>query len=175
MGGRRHRGSRDGGASLAAIEAAYRDGFERFATVAAAIVGSQAGARDAVQDGFAAAIRNRRQFRGEGSLEGWLWKTVVNEARSQRRRRFAAESAEARVFDRVAEGDWDERLEAGGVVGALVASLPQQQRLVVFLRYYADLTYQQIAEALELQPGTVAATLNRAHEVLRLRLEEVAR
>jgi RNA polymerase sigma-70 factor (ECF subfamily) len=169
MGGRRHEG-----ASLAAIEAAYRDGFERFATVAAAIVGSQAAARDAVQDGFAAAIRNRRQFRGDGSLEGWLWRTVVNEARSQRRRRVAAESAESRVYDRVSEAGWDERLDADGVVGALVASLPQQQRLVIFLRYYADLTYQQIAEALELQPGTVAATLNRAHEVLRLRLEEVA-
>ena len=72
------------------------------------------------------------------------------------------------------EAGWDERLDADGIVGALVASLPQQQRLVIFLRYYADLTYQQIAEALELQPGTVAATLNRAHEVLRLRLEEVA-
>ena len=169
MGGRRHEG-----ASLAAIEAAYRDGFERFATVAAAIVGSQAAARDAVQDGFAAAIRNRRQFRGDGSLEGWLWRTVVNEARSLRRRRVAAENAESRVFDWVTEAGWDERLDADGVVGALVASLPQRQRLVIFLRYYADLTYQQIAEALELQPGTVAATLNRAHEVLRLRLEEVA-
>ena len=60
MGGRRHEG-----ASLAVIEAAYRDGFERFAIVAAAILGSQAAARDAVQDGFAAAIRNRRQFRGD--------------------------------------------------------------------------------------------------------------
>jgi RNA polymerase sigma factor (sigma-70 family) len=166
------------GASLAAIEAAYREGFERFATVAASIVGSQAGARDAVQDGFAAAIRNRRQFRGDGSLEGWLWRTVVNEARTQRRRRATAESAEARVFDWVSEPLWDEQLEGRlnelGVVGALVASLPERQRLVVFLRYYADLSYGQIAEALELQPGTVAATLNRAHEVLRLRLEEVA-
>src|SRR6478735_7389923 len=102
MGGRRHEG-----ASLAVIEAAYRDGFERFAIVAAAIVGSQAGARDAVQDGFAAAIRNRRQFRGDGSLEGWLWHTVVNEARTQRRRRVAAESAEARVSDWVSVAEWD--------------------------------------------------------------------
>jgi RNA polymerase sigma factor (sigma-70 family) len=167
-------GPRREGASLAAIEAAYRDGFERFATVAASIVGSQAGARDAVQDGFAAAIRNRRQFRGDGSLEGWLWRTVVNEARTQRRRRVTAESAEARVFDWVSEPLWGEQFEGHGVVGALVASLPERQRLVVFLRYYADLSYSQIAEALELQPGTVAATLNRAHEVLRLRLEEVA-
>ena len=161
MGGRRHEG-----ASLAAIEAAYREGFERFATVAAAIVGSQTAARDAVQEGFAAAIRNRRQFRGDGSLEGWLWRTVVNEARSQRRRRVAAESAESRVFDWVTEAAWDERLDGGRRRRRARRVAPEQQRLVIFLRYYADLTYEQIAEALELRPGTVAATLNRAHQVL---------
>jgi RNA polymerase sigma-70 factor (ECF subfamily) len=163
------------GASLAAIEAAYREGFERFATVAASIVGSQAGARDAVQDGFAAAIRNRRQFRGDGSLEGWLWRTVVNEARTQRRRRVTAESAESRVHEWFTEDGWDERLEGNGVVGALVASLPQQQRLVVFLRYYADLDYRSIAHALGIEVGTVSATLSSAHRALRRQMEEVER
>jgi len=53
--------------------------------------------------------------------------------------------------------------------------LPERQRLVVFLRYYADLDYSAIAEALEISPGTVAATLNSARASLRSVLEEVPR
>ena len=44
---------------------------------------------------------------------------------------------------------------------------------MVFLRYYADLSYDQIAEALGVRPGTVAASLNAAHATLRRNLEEV--
>jgi DNA-directed RNA polymerase specialized sigma24 family protein len=46
---------------------------------------------------------------------------------------------------------------------------------VLFLRYYADLGYAAIADALGIQPGTVAATLNHAHAALRKLLEEVPR
>jgi RNA polymerase sigma factor (sigma-70 family) len=53
--------------------------------------------------------------------------------------------------------------------------LPERQRLVLFLRYYADLGYSAIAEALGISPGTVASTLNAAHESLRRNLEEVRR
>ena len=51
--------------------------------------------------------------------------------------------------------------------------LPERQRLAVFLRYYADLDYAAIGEALGIRTGTVAATLNAAHVALRARLEEV--
>ena len=51
--------------------------------------------------------------------------------------------------------------------------LPERQRLVLFLRYFADLPYEAIADALEISPGTVAATLNAAHRSLRRRLQEV--
>ena len=51
--------------------------------------------------------------------------------------------------------------------------LPERQRLVLFLRYFADLPYEAIADALQISPGTVAATLNAAHRSLRLWLEEV--
>ena len=58
-------------------------------------------------------------------------------------------------------------------VRTLIASLPERQRLAVFLRYYADLDYEAIAVALGVQPGTVAATLHAAHSSLRGRLQEV--
>jgi len=46
---------------------------------------------------------------------------------------------------------------------ALVATLPERQRLVLFLRYYADLDYQAIGGVLGIATGTVSATLNQAH------------
>jgi RNA polymerase sigma factor (sigma-70 family) len=54
-----------------------------------------------------------------------------------------------------------------------VAGLPERQRLVVFLRYYADLDYRSIAAALDVEVGTVSATLASAHRSIRRALEEV--
>ncbi len=54
-----------------------------------------------------------------------------------------------------------------------LSRLPERQRTAVFLRYYADLDYAAISEALGISAGTVAATLNAAHTALRTRLEEV--
>jgi RNA polymerase sigma factor (sigma-70 family) len=55
---------------------------------------------------------------------------------------------------------------------AAIAALPERQRLAVFLRYYADLDYAAIAEALGIERGTVAATLNVAHRKLESSLKE---
>jgi len=62
-----------------------------------------------------------------------------------------------------------------GAVEAMVALLPERQRLALFLRYYADLDYDAIATALGIKPGTVAATLHAAHAALRRQLLEVER
>jgi len=53
-----------------------------------------------------------------------------------------------------------------------LAHLPERQRTAVFLRYYADLDYAAIGEALGIRTGTVAATLNAAHAALHTELEE---
>src|SRR5258708_6342088 len=73
------------GASPAQIEAVYRDRFDQLLRVCRAITGSDEAACDAVQDGVARALRSREQFSGRGSLEGWIWRAVVNAARNQRR------------------------------------------------------------------------------------------
>jgi RNA polymerase sigma factor (sigma-70 family) len=58
-------------------------------------------------------------------------------------------------------------------VRALLARLPERQRLVLFLRYYADLDYDAIATALGISSGTVGATLHAAHAALRPHIQEV--
>ena len=59
-------------------------------------------------------------------------------------------------------------------VSEMVARLPERQRLVLFLRYYADLDYESIARVLAIRPGTVAATLHSAHASLRASFQEVS-
>jgi RNA polymerase sigma-70 factor (ECF subfamily) len=150
---------------LTQLEEVYRSEFRRFLRVATAIIGDEERALDAVQEGFARAVRHRGRFRGEGSFAGWLWHTVVNAARKERARRP----------DPVLAAVPDEVPESPAPVRAAVAALPERQRLVLFLRYYADLDYRAIAEALEISPGTVGATLNAAHATLRRQLQEVSR
>ena len=59
------------------------------------------------------------------------------------------------------------------MVRTWIAALPERQRLIVYLRYYADLDYRQIATVLDIAVGTVSATLSAAHQTLRTTIEEV--
>ena len=154
------------GASLDELEALYRSRFDVFARVAASVTGDSERARDAVQEAFATAVRKRRSFRGDGPLEAWVWRIVLNAARSDVRR-----SRPAVEYDDPAAANGHPERDAG--LRVALARLPEQQRTAVFLRYYADLDYAAIGEALGIRRGTVAATLNSAHAALRTRLEEV--
>ncbi|HEU0304179.1 MAG TPA: sigma-70 family RNA polymerase sigma factor [Gaiellaceae bacterium] len=153
------------GASLDELEALYRSRFDVFARVAASVTGDPERARDAVQDAFATAVRKRRSFRGDGPLEAWVWRIVLNAARSDVRLSALAVAVEPASPNGQPEQDAELR--------AALALLPERQRTAVFLRYYADLDYAAIGEALGIATGTVAATLNAAHAALRIRLEEV--
>ena len=154
------------GASLEELEALYRSRFDVFVRVAASVTSDSERARDSVQEAFATAVRKRRSFRGEGPLEAWVWRIVLNAARTDVRR-----AVPAVVYDEPASSNG--RPEHDVELRAALARLPERQRTAVFLRYYADLDYAAIAEALEITTGTVAATLNAAHAALRTRLEEV--
>lgn len=153
------------GASLDEIEALYRSRLTAFARVAAAIAGGEAAGADAVHDAFVRAVRHRRRFRREGALEGWLWRIVLNEAKKARLGERPTLAAEEPISTN--------GYEPPGDVALLLATLPERQRLVLFLRYYADLSYDSIATALDIAPGTVAASLHAAQKKLREELKEV--
>jgi RNA polymerase sigma-70 factor, ECF subfamily len=163
------------GATVEALESLYRADLPRFVRAAAAIVGDEAAGRDAVQEAFAQAVRRRASFKLEAPLEAWVWRIVINEALALRRRRaseleweeWESTSATAPSTNHVPEQDT--------TVRAWVASLPERQRLTVFLRYFADLDYRSIATALEVEIGTVSATLATAHSALRRSYEEAVR
>jgi RNA polymerase sigma-70 factor (ECF subfamily) len=147
------------------IEAVYRARYANFRNGIAVLTGSPAVAHDAVQDAFAEAIEQRATFRG-GSLEAWIWRVAVRSAWRQAGRENAAPSAEW------AEVDWPADLtQDHGLLDAL-RRLSPRRRLVIFLRYYADLSYEEIAVACGISSGTVAATLAQARGELEEALKE---
>ncbi|HZT45378.1 MAG TPA: sigma-70 family RNA polymerase sigma factor [Gaiellaceae bacterium] len=142
------------------LEAFYRAKLPELRRVATAIAGDRELGCEAVQEAFASAVRRRRSFRGDGTLEAWVWRIVVNAARDARR------TARPVRLDPPA---------ANGHAPVLPLDLlTERQRELVFLRYYADLDYAAIAAALGITTGTVGATLNAARRTLRAALEEVS-
>lgn len=153
------------GASETAIEEVYRRRYADFLRFGYALLGSREQARDAVQETFAVALRARGSYRGEGTLDGWLWRTMLNTCRQERRRQ--THHGELKPCEEAGNGrpvEWPE-------LRAAIAALPEQERNAVFLRYYAGLTQNEAAEVLDVRPGTVAATLNHARRKLRAALE----
>jgi len=147
------------------------------------ILGREEDARDATQETFLAAFRNLRGFRGEAKVSPWLHRIAVNQCISrQRRARVRSESAleeaqekEANRFAapvdyspaRVAEG----RQETLAVRRA-INSLPMELRQVVVMKEFEELTFREIAEALDVPLSTVKSRLYTALKQLQLRLQK---
>jgi RNA polymerase sigma-70 factor (ECF subfamily) len=148
------------GTSARELELLYRNRFGAFRNGLAPLCGGYEEAHDAVQEAFARALREQDRFRGEGSLEGWVWRIAFRVALDEHRN--GDKIAYERVFDRAAVPDPERDTE----LAAALRRLPARRKLVVFLRHFADLPYAEIAELCEISEGTVAATLARAHEEL---------
>jgi RNA polymerase sigma factor (sigma-70 family) len=157
------------GAEVDAIEAVYRSRATDFFRFAFARTSDPEAARDAVQEGFARAIRSRATYRGDGSLESWIVRCVLNAVEDGRRPAGELES-EVEASD---EGRSATEREANDVIRAAIRELPPRQRDALFLRFYLDLDYASIAEILAIELGTVSATLHAARSNLSRTLEEV--
>jgi RNA polymerase sigma factor (sigma-70 family) len=155
----------DVGVSAEQLEGLYRERYWAFRNGLCPVTGSGEQAHDAVQEAFARALRERDRFRGEGSLEGWVWRIAFRVAVAGRNGR---EVLLEDVFERaeVPQAERDPELEAA------IRALAPRRKLIVFLRYFADLDYATIAELCEISEGTVAATLAQAHADLSHRLSE---
>jgi RNA polymerase sigma factor (sigma-70 family) len=154
------------------LEALYRERYAGFRAALASVVGSYDEARDVVQDAFAAALADIGSFRGEGTLEAWVMRIGLRLAIRRRNRREGGTAIEeAWAVAALVEPDRDPALACA------IRQLSERRRLVVFLHYYADLSYASIGELAGISEGTVAATLAQARTALRAAMErkEVAR
>jgi RNA polymerase sigma-70 factor (ECF subfamily) len=146
-----------------AIEQLYRERYVGFRNAVATVTGSYETARDAVQEGFARALASRGRFRGEAPLGAWVWRIVLRAALDLRG-----------VQDVPLDEAIDPRLvepERDAVLSEALATLSPRRRLIVFLRYYADFSYADIAAACDVSEGTVAATLAQARDALATTLD----
>lgn len=154
-------------ASLDDVEQVYRRRGKDFFRFALARTGERESAHDAVQEGFARAIKGLGSFQGNGSLEAWIARCVLN----------AAYDIAWRTHSGVVEFDADEMVGRGPADDGVSArveetrfalnALPHRQREVLFLRFYLDLSYEEIATVIGTSPGTVSATLNHARASFR--------
>jgi len=151
---------------------------DRVYSIALRYAGDAAAAMDIAQDTFVKLLSNIQQFRGDSSFESWLYRMVVNSCLDyhRRRRRFLPLMDEALdVFRSSKEGALSEMLreEQAERVQQVVAQLPEDQRIVVVLRYTEGRSYEEIADLLGCRRGTVASRLNRAHKALERRLSHL--
>ena len=147
------------------------------------ITGSVEDARDAAQETFISAYRNLQGFRGEAKVSSWLHRIAVNQCITRKRR--ARVRAETGIEDEIeATGERflatnehespvraAEAKERNEAVRRAVAALPPELREVVLMKEFEDLTFQEIADALQIPLSTVKSRLYTALKQLRLRLE----
>jgi RNA polymerase sigma-70 factor (ECF subfamily) len=153
------------GSLTSEIEQLYRARYLSFRNGLVGMTGSYESARDVVQEAFAQALRDQEQYRGEGSLAGWVWRIAVRVALDARRN-----GRVLTVDELVAEAPVPDR-ERDPVLAEALRQLAPRRRLVVFLRYFADLSYAEIAGVCGISEGTVAATLAHARADLLRALE----
>jgi RNA polymerase sigma-70 factor, ECF subfamily len=131
---------------------------------------------DLVQETFVRVLRALPTFdpAGPASLAGWMLTIATRLALNELRRPEHAAGHAAVADEPVARDRTDagiERADLAAAIQAGVAALPATQRAVFVLREYHDLDYAEIAEALELDLGTVKSRLARARAALRGHLE----
>jgi RNA polymerase sigma-70 factor, ECF subfamily len=172
---------------------AFRELFEahkdRVWTVALRFTGDESAARDVTQQVFLKLFTSIAGFRHESNFRTWLYRLVANECMDEFRKRrrlvpldfFRPASGDERDEDRgaIEMKDWRQeplqeerlsRLEISEAVLAALAQLKPKLRMAIVLKYFEDLSYEQMAEALGCSTGTVASRLNRGHKALAQKL-----
>lgn len=132
-------------------------------------------AEEVVQDAFVGLHRHWARMRDPDKALAYLRRSTVNGARSVGRRRSTADR-HAPLLVASAPGPVPDLAEAVAEredVLRAMAALPERQREVLVLRYYADLSEAAIADALGISPGTVKAHAARGLAALRPTLEQV--
>jgi RNA polymerase sigma-70 factor, ECF subfamily len=141
------------------------------------------------QETFLSVIRNLDSFKGGSQFQTWLFRIAANKARDYRERLNAAKRGGGHKTISLQEDDPETGLtidppsslpgpdaltmneERIAQVRAVVDQLGEPCREIIELRYFADLSYEDISAALDLNPKTVSSRLSKCLD----RLEEIAR
>ena len=155
--------------SLGAAADLDRKDRRRLVQLACRFVWNQADADDAVQEALAAAERQEDQLRERSKWWSWLCRIVVRQCLLARRsglRRVKREHAAATrgvsaVDDRI------ERNEQAALVRSAIERLPDQQRMAITLRHLEEMSYDRIAQIMEITPSTARGHVRAGREAMR--------
>ena len=151
------------------------------------IVNDPSDAADTAQDVFLKVFRGMKHFHGESSLKTWIYRIALHEAANRRRWWFrhkahetpidpveAGEleySGDGRLVDR-GESPFDSfaHTEVRAAVEQALHQVPEPYQTALILRDLEDMSYEEIAEVLQISPGTVKSRITRGRDALRKRL-----
>lgn len=147
-------------------------------------------AADATQEVFLKVFRGMKHFHGESSLKTWIYRIALHEAANRQRWWFRHKSHETSI-EPVEAGEFvgEDRLvdphespfdnfahqEVQAAVERGLHEVPEPYRTALILRDLEEMSYEEIAEVLQISLGTVKSRITRGREALRDRLAEYVR
>jgi RNA polymerase sigma-70 factor (ECF subfamily) len=131
------------------------------------LVGDYDEARDVAQDVFVKAYEALHEYRPEHKFFSWIYKMTVNHALNtlNRRKRQAPLDINIASKEQGPDAQYDKKLLENGIQDAL-AKLPVNYRVIIILRYFADLSYHELGYVLEIPEKTVKSRLFTARQRL---------
>ena len=158
--------------AFGALVEQYRDNVYRLAY---RMCGNAYDADEAAQEAFVAAWRALPNFRGDAKFSTWLYRLTTNAAidvmRREKRHQTVGDGEMIEVADDAdSPQETVERTEQQEAVQEALATLSEEYREVLLLRYMEELDYAEIAEVLQLPSGTVKSRINRAKAALKAAL-----
>jgi RNA polymerase sigma-70 factor, ECF subfamily len=151
------------------LEAWIKQNYLRSYRTACLIMGNPADAEEAVQEAFLRAWRFRASIAGSGDVRPWLYRVVVNTCNSKLRQEIPhrdRRTTDDGLVDVSFIDDVPAQVALGQDVQRALQDLPVGLRIVVVLRYYAELSEREIAKVIGRRPGTVKSRLHEARQLL---------
>lgn len=164
------RGSQDAFAQLVALHE------KRVYSLALRLTGNREDAWDVAQEAFLSAWRGLPAFRGEAEFSTWLYRLTANAAidclrRTRRQRGEVSLDDELMGMDAIdaapSPQEQAERMELREAVSAGMAYLSEPHRQALILREFQEMSYEEIAQTLGVDLGTVKSRIARARSALR--------
>jgi RNA polymerase sigma-70 factor (ECF subfamily) len=151
------------------LEDWLEDGYAGSFRTACLILGNRSDAEEAVQEAFLRAWRFRASLATGADVRPWLYRVVVNTCTSKLRKEIPHRDrrvADEKLDNLATPDDVAEHLAGASDIMAALQSLPAHLRIVIILRYFADLSERELATAIGKRPGTVKSRLHEARRLL---------
>ena len=131
-------------------------------------------AEDSLQEGFIRVFTYLKNFRHEGSLEGWVRRIMVNVSLEKFRKQNVMYTVEdISIYDsKHSSNDTIEKITADELI-ELIQELPPRYRMVFNLFVMEDMSHKEISEMMQISEGTSKSNLARGREILKRKVTEL--